>query len=66
MTSVLLEVALILRLSALHWERMLVPVLVVAGMFFVAGPLYGFSFFIGFVLILSYDLCIFSVLESGR
>ena len=64
--KVLLDLALILRLSALHWERMLVPVFVVAGMFFVAGPLYGFPFFIGFVLILSYTTYLFSVLESRR
>ncbi len=62
----LLDVVLILRLSVLQWSRMLVPILTFAGLLFVAGPLYGFSMFIGFVLILTYTTYTFSALESRR
>lgn len=64
--GVLLDVVLILRLSVLQWPRMLVPVLAVLGIFFAAGPLYGFSFFAGFALILGYATFNFSALESRR
>ena len=62
----LLDVALILRLSALQWSRMLVPVLAVMGIVFVVGPLYGFSFFAGFALVLSHATFTFSAFESRR
>ncbi len=60
----LLDVVLILRMSALRWKRMLVPCMLYAGLFFILGPLYGFSFFVGFALILSYTTFTFSALES--
>ena len=49
----LLEIRYIVRMSRVGFESCVVPILVFAGIFVLALPLYGFAFFSGFLLLIA-------------
>jgi hypothetical protein len=62
----LLDLPLIIRMSYGAFPRLIIPALTFAGIFAVAAPLYGFAFFLGFiVLIVQSSLC-FRAIERPR
>ena len=52
--SDLLDIALIFRMSFTEAPRFIIPALVYVGLFALALPLYGFPFFIGFLLLITF------------
>lgn len=64
--KVLLDVALIVRMSYMQFPRMLIPALVIGGIFAICGPLYGFAFFFSFVILVSYTALTLRSLEQSH
>ena len=62
----LLDVMLIARMSYMQAVEFILPVLVFAGICAFALPLYGFAFFVGFLLLVTQTSLCYRSLESGK
>ncbi len=47
-----------------NWPQLLIPALSFCGLMLVGAPLYGFAFFLGFLVILAYHNAVFKALEK--
>jgi predicted outer membrane lipoprotein len=62
----LIDVALIIRMTAGSLDRLIIPALVFAGIFAVAAPLYGFAVFFGFGVLVIYTSLSFRIIEQRQ
>ena len=62
----LLDVVLILRMSYMKAHAFIIPALVFLGICAFSLPLYGFSFFVGFLLLITQTSLCYRSLESGN
>jgi predicted outer membrane lipoprotein len=62
----LIDVALIIRMTAGSLDRLIIPALVFAGIFAVAAPLYGFAVFFGFGALVIYTSLSFRIIEQRQ
>jgi hypothetical protein len=62
----LLDVILILRMSYMQARALMVPALVFIGICALSLPLYGFAFFVGFLLLIAQTTLCYRSLESGK
>lgn len=64
--SSLAEVRLVIGMSAALWRPLALPLMAFYGFYVLVFPLYGLSFFIGFLLILSYTVLCLRTIEQRR
>lgn len=62
----LLELSLILNMTKVLLRPLVLPMLVFYGFHILVSPLYGLSFFIGFLLILSYTVVCIKTMEQSK
>ncbi|MFU8847946.1 MAG: DUF4013 domain-containing protein [Opitutales bacterium] len=62
----LLDFPLIIRMSAGAFSRLIIPALVFVALFAVSGPLYGFAFFLAFILVVAQSALCFRAIEQSR
>lgn len=62
----LLDFPLIIRMSFGAFPQLIIPALVFVGIFAIAGPLYGFSFFLAFTLVIAQSALCFRAIEQRR
>lgn len=62
----LLDFPLIIRMSLKALPQLIIPAFVFVGIFAVAGPLYGFSFFLAFILVIAQTSICYLAMEQRR
>lgn len=62
----LLDFPLIIRMSIRALPQLIIPAFVFTGIFAVAGPLYGFSFFLAFILVIAQTSLCYLAMEQRR
>lgn len=62
----LLDVQLIVQMSCMEKQRFMIPALVFWGIFALSDHLYGFTFFLGFLLLITYTGLCYRSIEQGR
>jgi hypothetical protein len=62
----LLDFKLLVKMSVALWRPLALPLLGFYGFFVLVRPLYGLSFFLGFLLILSYTVICLRTMETRK